>query len=81
MSEMLHALHRADMSRVQIARSGRLVPTKLQLKSTAREGTDAQRLAFGCSCPAVVPSTCTSFEGSRILIMHQGCRLMSTLER
>ena len=64
MSEMPHALYCADMSRVQDARSDRLVPIKLHLDSAAREGSDAQRLAFGCTCPAVVPSTCTSLRDS-----------------
>ena len=52
MSEMPHALHCAGMSRVQVARRGILVPTKLHLDSTAREGTDAQRLAISLHLPS-----------------------------
>ena len=63
MPKIPHARKCADMSRVQlfsVATSGSLVPTKLHFGSTTRERTDAQRLAFACTCPAVVPSTGSS---------------------
>ena len=86
MPKIPHARKRVDMSRFQlffVARSGRLVPTKLCFDSAAREEIDVQRLAFGCMCLPVVSSMCmcTPLERSRILMTHQGCRLISRLDQ